>query len=194
VLTQRPDHPVPDIATALAFRHRLDDIARKPRSKQSLKLQLQDLTLHLLRTLLRLTLEVLDLPLHRGNLLLLFQYPDLQPVLGFLFGLVADQDQRCLKSKRYRASTRSDWDNVRVNIMRWCLRVNLAQNWSTFGALLRKTGDRPIVEQSRKDEFWGAKPQKDGTLVGINVRFVSRICGSFPAPVIFQERDTRQFQ
>jgi hypothetical protein len=30
--------------------------------------------------------------------------------------------------------------------------------------------------------------------IGLVKWFVSRICGSFPAPVIFQERDTRQFQ
>jgi ribA/ribD-fused uncharacterized protein len=74
-----------------------------------------------------------------------------------------------MKSKRYRKSTRGDWDKVRVKIMRWCLRVKLAQNWSLFSSLLMKTDDRPIVEESRKDDFWGAKPQDDGTLVGMNV-------------------------
>ena len=74
-----------------------------------------------------------------------------------------------MKSKRHRKSTRGDWDKVRVSIMRWCLRVKLAQNWSSFSTLLIKTGNRPIVEESRKDDFWGAKPQDDGTLVGMNV-------------------------
>src|SRR5262249_38134452 len=45
----------------------------------------------------------------------------------------------------------------------------LAQNWSSFSELLLKTGARPIVEESRKDDFWGAKPQDDGALVGMNV-------------------------
>jgi hypothetical protein len=53
--------------------------------------------------------------------------------------------------------------------MRWCLRVKLAQNWTTFGDLLRSTDDLPLVEFSRKDAFWGAKPQEDRTLVGMNV-------------------------
>jgi type I restriction enzyme S subunit len=74
-----------------------------------------------------------------------------------------------MKSKRYRKDTRGDWDMVRVKIMRWCLRVKLAQNWSLFSALLSKTDARPIVEESRKDDFWGAKPQDDGRLVGNNV-------------------------
>jgi ribA/ribD-fused uncharacterized protein len=74
-----------------------------------------------------------------------------------------------MKSRRYRKITREDWDNVRVPIMRWCVRVKLAQNWSSFSNLLVKTGARPIVEESRKDEYWGAKPQENGALVGMNV-------------------------
>ena len=65
--------------------------------------------------------------------------------------------------------SRPDWDAVRVKIMRWCLRVKLAQNWKAFGDLLLKTGDQPIVEQSRRDDFWGAKVMDDGSLVGMNV-------------------------
>ena len=74
-----------------------------------------------------------------------------------------------MQSRRYRSESRPDWNSVRVRIMRWCLEVKLAQNWDRFGALLRSTGELPIVEFSRKDAFWGAKPQDDGTLVGANV-------------------------
>ncbi len=74
-----------------------------------------------------------------------------------------------MRSKPYRKVSRSDWNAVRVKIMRWSLRVKLAQNWSEFGRLLLATGDRPIVEQSRKDDFWGAKVAENGTLVGMNV-------------------------
>ena len=74
-----------------------------------------------------------------------------------------------MRSKPFRKESRSDWDAVRIKIMRWCLRVKLAQSWREFGRLLRATGDRPIVEQSRKDDFWGAKVADDGTLIGMNV-------------------------
>lgn len=74
-----------------------------------------------------------------------------------------------MKSKRYREGTRADWQAVRVKIMRWCLRVKLAQNWACFSALLLKTDARPIVEESQKDDFWGAKSQDDGNLEGRNV-------------------------
>lgn len=73
-----------------------------------------------------------------------------------------------MKSKKYRELTRSDWDRTRVSIMRWCLRVKLAHNWQRFGAVLLKTGDRPIVEESKHDDFWGAKPHEDRTLSGFN--------------------------
>jgi hypothetical protein len=54
--------------------------------------------------------------------------------------------------------------------MRWCLRVKLAQNYGEFGRLLLATHDRPIVEQSRKDDYWGAKvAEDDETLTGQNV-------------------------
>ena len=53
--------------------------------------------------------------------------------------------------------------------MRWCLRVKLAQNWSAFTKLLLSTGAKAIVEESRKDDFWGAKAIDKSTLVGMNV-------------------------
>ncbi|MFN8703333.1 MAG: NADAR domain-containing protein, partial [Rhodospirillales bacterium] len=74
-----------------------------------------------------------------------------------------------MRSKPFRKDSRPDWDAVRVKIMRWCLRVKLAQNWREFSRLLLATGDRSIVEQSRKDDFWGAKVAEDGSLVGMNV-------------------------
>ena len=74
-----------------------------------------------------------------------------------------------IKSKPYRSDSRPDWDQVKVTIMRWCIRIKLVHNWERFSALLLDTGDRPIVEESRKDSFWGAKPIDAFTLVGMNV-------------------------
>jgi type I restriction enzyme, S subunit len=74
-----------------------------------------------------------------------------------------------MKSKPHRKDTRSDWESVRVSIMKWCLQVKLAQHSSSFAALLESTGDRPIVEESRNDDFWGAKRVDDLTLSGSNV-------------------------
>ena len=74
-----------------------------------------------------------------------------------------------MQSKLFRKKSRLDWNAVRVKIMRWCLQVKLAQNWQPFGDLLLATGDRPIVERSRKDDFWGAKVTEGDMLVGMNI-------------------------
>lgn len=75
-----------------------------------------------------------------------------------------------MRSKPFRNDSRPDWDAVRVPIMKWCLKVKLAQHWRAFGDLLLETGDRPIVEDSRKDDYWGAKKAADtDTLTGQNV-------------------------
>lgn len=73
--------------------------------------------------------------------------------------------------KPYRAETRADWQDVRVDVMRWCLCVKLRQNWRSLAALLRSTGEREIVEDSHKDTFWGAKSAagRPGILIGQNV-------------------------
>ncbi len=72
--------------------------------------------------------------------------------------------------KPFRGNTRQDWDNTRVDIMYWCLRVKLAQNFITFGQLLETTCNKPIVEDSNKDPFWGAIKDKrsENYLIGVN--------------------------
>jgi len=74
-----------------------------------------------------------------------------------------------MRSKPYRKDSRPDWDDVRVKVMKWCLRVKLIYNWHKFSELLLSTGDHPIVEDSRKDSYWGAIPRDDDTLNGQNV-------------------------
>ena len=73
-----------------------------------------------------------------------------------------------MKGKPHRQNSRPDWNAVRVKIMRWCLRVKLAQNWDAFSELLLETADFPIVEQSKRDDFWGAKPVDKDILTGVN--------------------------
>lgn len=74
-----------------------------------------------------------------------------------------------MKSKPHITESRSDWNNVRIPIMWWCLRVKLAQHWEKFGNLLLSTGDKPIVEISYRDQFWGAKPITSEDFEGTNV-------------------------
>ncbi|MFH1118239.1 MAG: NADAR family protein [Bacteroidota bacterium] len=72
--------------------------------------------------------------------------------------------------KPFRSDSRPDWDSVRNEIMYWCLRVKLAQNFISFGQLLASTESKPIVEDSNKDKYWGAVKDKEdeSILVGVN--------------------------
>lgn len=75
-----------------------------------------------------------------------------------------------MHSKQYQRQSRPDWFAVRVRVMRWCLRLKLAQNWTTFSELLLSTNDQPIVESSSRDTFWGAVPYDNGSkLAGANI-------------------------
>jgi ribA/ribD-fused uncharacterized protein len=96
------------------------------------------------------------------------RYPDAPEVQKLIASQSSPMTAK-MKSKRYRDATRADWDNIRVRVMRWCLRVKLAENLTTFGQLLLSTGDKPIVEHSAKDQFWGAKAQDGEALTGVNV-------------------------
>lgn len=70
-------------------------------------------------------------------------------------------------SRVYLPETRPDWERVKVKVMRWVLRMKLAQHYESFGRVIRASGDRPIVELSNKDSFWGARPEGEW-LVGVN--------------------------
>ncbi|MEI7688400.1 MAG: NADAR family protein [Planctomycetota bacterium] len=71
------------------------------------------------------------------------------------------------KKEGRRQQSRPDWAEVQLDVMRWVLRVKLAQH-RRFRGVLRWTGDRPIVERSRRDRFWGAVVEKDDVLRGEN--------------------------
>ena len=52
----------------------------------------------------------------------------------------------------------STWNAQRVNVMRWVMRMKYEANPDILAAVLAKTGDRPIVEVSTRDPWWGARP------------------------------------
>lgn len=60
------------------------------------------------------------------------------------------------KSKR-----REDWDQVKVDMMRGILRAKAEQHEYVRRKLLA-TGDRALVENSWRDDFWGWGPNRDG--------------------------------
>lgn len=72
-------------------------------------------------------------------------------------------------SRRFLQETRDDWLAIRVDVMRWVLRVKLVQHWQRFSQVLLETGEYPIVEDSRNDDFWGAIRRGRDELVGRNI-------------------------
>ncbi len=64
-------------------------------------------------------------------------------------------------AERNRARRRADWDDVKVGIMRDILRAKAQQHEYVRRKLLA-TGERELVENSWRDDFWGWGPNRDG--------------------------------
>jgi ribA/ribD-fused uncharacterized protein len=64
-------------------------------------------------------------------------------------------------AERNKAHRREDWDAVKVDIMRDILRAKVAQHEYVRRKLLA-TGERELIEDSWRDDFWGWGPNRDG--------------------------------
>jgi len=60
-----------------------------------------------------------------------------------------------------KARRRTDWDDVKVDVMRGILRAKVAQHEYVRRKLL-DTGSRELVENSWRDDYWGWGPNRDG--------------------------------
>ena len=92
-------------------------------------------------------------------------YPDIQ------HKIISQKSPMTAKmiSRKHNDLVRPDWNDIRIDVMRWCLMVKLSQNWDLFSEVLNSTGDAPIVEYSTKDKVWAAIDKGNGTLEGANV-------------------------
>jgi ribA/ribD-fused uncharacterized protein len=64
-------------------------------------------------------------------------------------------------AERHKHVRRADWDAVKVGIMRDILRAKVEQHEYVRRKLLA-TGDRTLIEDSWRDDFWGWGPNRDG--------------------------------
>lgn len=64
-------------------------------------------------------------------------------------------------AERYKAFRRPDWDQVKIVVMRDILRAKAEQHEYVRRKLLA-TGDRELIEDSWRDDFWGWGPNRDG--------------------------------
>jgi ribA/ribD-fused uncharacterized protein len=60
-----------------------------------------------------------------------------------------------------KAFQRSNWNDIKVDVMREILRLKVSQHEYVRRKLLA-TGNRELVEDSWRDDFWGWGPNRDG--------------------------------
>lgn len=56
---------------------------------------------------------------------------------------------------------RSDWETVKIDVMRFCIYLKFSSN-PNLKALLLSTGNRRIIENSPRDDFWGTGKHGNG--------------------------------
>lgn len=64
-------------------------------------------------------------------------------------------------SREYEDKVRPDWLDIRVNVMEDIIRAKVSQHPYVKEKLI-ESGDREIIEDSWRDDFWGWGPNKDG--------------------------------
>jgi ribA/ribD-fused uncharacterized protein len=64
-------------------------------------------------------------------------------------------------AQTYKENYRPDWDDVKVGIMKEILHAKVTQHPYVKKKLL-ESGDRKLVEDSWRDDFWGWGPNKNG--------------------------------
>lgn len=64
-------------------------------------------------------------------------------------------------AQEYKSERRADWDDVKVGIMKEILHTKVAQHPYVKKKLI-ESGERLLVEDSWRDDFWGWGPNKDG--------------------------------
>lgn len=76
--------------------------------------------------------------------------------------LIAPSAHEAFKiAERAKALRRPDWDDIKVNVMSCILQAKADQHEYVRRKLL-ETGDRVLIEDSWRDDFWGWGPNRDG--------------------------------
>lgn len=72
-------------------------------------------------------------------------------------------------AEKEAARGRPDWEEIKISVMLWVLRVKRVQNPVRMLAIFSDIGDRPIVRLSKRDAFWGAFLTQSGHVDGENL-------------------------
>ena len=89
-----------------------------------------------------------------------FKFPDYPDVQQEILNARSAHDAFHIAqvNKQYR---RSDWDDVKVKIMKQILLAKIQQHHYVYKKL-QETNNRMLVEDSWRDDYWGHGPNKDG--------------------------------
>lgn len=88
------------------------------------------------------------------------KFTDAPMVQKLMLGAMSAHDAFKI-AERHKADCRPDWDRAKVPIMKDILRAKAAQHEYVCRKLL-ETGDRELIENSWRDDFWGWGPNRDG--------------------------------
>lgn len=97
------------------------------------------------------------------------RFPDRPDIQEKIRSVASPMAAKMISKPHRQESSRSDWGEIRIDVMYWCLKVKLFQNSVKFTELLKSTGNLKIIEESTRDVFWGAIMTKSGSLHGKNV-------------------------
>lgn len=99
------------------------------------------------------------------------KFPDFPSVQHEILEKPKPLISKMIASRReYKSCIRSDWEAVKVQVMDYCLKAKLINNWVKFGNLLRSTGDKDIVEITfKKHSLLGDEPSLVSVLDGNNL-------------------------
>ena len=86
--------------------------------------------------------------------------PEAEQIAGAVFNARSAHDAFKV-AQEHKSLQRSDWDAVKVGTMKRVLRAKADQHEYVSRKLLA-TGDRELVENSWRDDFWGWGPNRDG--------------------------------
>jgi N-glycosidase YbiA len=89
-----------------------------------------------------------------------FKFPHMPELQAFIRAAMSAHDAFKM-AEEYKARRRTDWDSVKVDVMRKILRAKADQHEYVRRKLLQ-TGTRELVENSWRDNFWGWGPNRDG--------------------------------
>jgi hypothetical protein len=89
------------------------------------------------------------------------RFPDF-PVAQELVLLPPSPLQAKTQAKKLLSTqSRKDFDEVKLQLMYWVLRVKFIKHYGSMGDMFDKSGDRDIVEITSTDSYWGCIEDKE---------------------------------